>query len=213
MRAHVTHVSEQREQRLAEKEKGTSRGSFSLTCGYVDTAFSSAKTIHSPRQPVRLCDFSAPSRHTQAHPLATTHPSRRNLDFQIHPKGSRLLCLSALVRSFLLPSPRNTTARVTCRLNGLASVAECCNPAITFCVYWLLDGILPDIARGRDFTIHGDDRANRKCVHLAGDVRGLQYRCFMDVSGLIQLTPAPDRIYAELISLLGNKFPPRSITA
>lgn len=179
MRAHVTHVSEYREQRLAEKEKGTSRGSF---IPYV--------WIRRRRFILRgsLLDCAI-----SAHPHATPRPTP--LELRIHqggisifkstPKGSRLLCLSALVRSFLLASPRNATARVTCRLNGLASVAECCNAAITFCVYWLLDGILPDIARDRGFTIHGDDRANGKCVHLAGDVRGLQYRCFMDVSGLM----------------------------
>lgn len=188
MRAQVTHASE-RASRGWPRRKRDLTWKFFPYVWIRGTAFSSAKTIHSPRQPVRRAFQRTLSPHPGPPPwnYASIKAESR---FPNPPQTTRdCFAFPLSFHRFFFLLLQNTTARVTCRLNGLASVAEYCNAAITFCVYWLLDGILQDIARSRDFTIHGNDRANRKCVHLVGDVRvvrrGLQYRCFMDVSGLI----------------------------
>lgn len=112
----VARMSVQERIGVGREEKGISRKTFSVR---VDTwnGFQFGEEIHSARWPVRR-DFSAPSRHTQTHPLESRiHQGGISIS-KSTPVANALpfRSCSAVSSSFF----KNATDRVTCRLNGLA---------------------------------------------------------------------------------------------
>lgn len=112
----VARMSMQERIGVGREEKGISRKTFSVR---VDTwnGFQFGEEIHSARRPVRR-DFSAPSCHTQTHPLGS----------RIHQGGISISKSTPVVTALPFRSCsavsssffKNATDRVTCRLNGLA---------------------------------------------------------------------------------------------
>lgn len=112
----VARMSMQERIGVGREEKGISRKTFSVR---VDTwnGFQFGEEIHSARRPVRR-DFSAPSCHTQTHPLGSRiHQGGISIS-KSTPVATALpfRSCSAVSSSFF----KNATDRVTCRLNGLA---------------------------------------------------------------------------------------------